>query len=86
MEKGNEKKRKVEPTLLQMSVQKIWEMDTKGVDSQQVSVSAPNPPKLCLRIRLKLVNSLNQLFPAFLCFEYSLPPPPPHLPCVNKYT
>ncbi len=26
----------------------IREMDTKGVDSQKVSVSAPNPPKLCL--------------------------------------
>jgi hypothetical protein len=32
----------------QESVQKIREMDTKVVDSQQVSVSAPNPPKTCL--------------------------------------
>ncbi len=31
----------------QMSVQKIREMDTKGVDSQKVSVPAHNPPKLC---------------------------------------
>jgi hypothetical protein len=29
-------------------LQKIWEMDTKGVDRKKVSVSAPNPPKLCL--------------------------------------
>jgi hypothetical protein len=29
-------------------LKKIREMNTKGVDSQKVNVSAPNPPKLCL--------------------------------------
>jgi hypothetical protein len=48
-------------------------LDTKGVDAQKVSVSAPNPPKLCLGIRLKRVDSLSRrLFPAFICFEYRL--------------
>ncbi len=44
-------------------LQKIWEMDTKGVDRKKVSVSAPNPPKLCLWIQLKSVDSLSRLFP-----------------------
>ena len=44
-------------------LQKIWEMDTKRVDRKKVSVSAPNPPKLCLWIQLKSVDSLSLLFP-----------------------
>ncbi len=50
--------------------QKIREIDTKEVDSQKVSVSVPNPPKLCLGIWLNRVNSWSRLFPAFLCFQY----------------
>jgi hypothetical protein len=56
----------------QVSAQKIRETDTIEVDLQKVSVSAPNPPKLCLLICYKFVGSLIRLFPAFLCFEYRL--------------
>ncbi len=37
---------------------------------KKIGVSAPNPPKLCLWIRLKKVDSLRLLFPAFIYFEY----------------
>jgi hypothetical protein len=56
----------------QVSVHKIREMLTKGVSSQNDSVSGPYPLKLCLWIQLERVNSLSWLFPAFLCFEYRL--------------
>ncbi len=44
----------------------------KEVTRKKVSVSAPNPLKLCLWIQLKRVDSLSRLFPAFLYFEYRL--------------
>ncbi len=44
----------------------------KKADLKIVSVSAPNPPKFCLGIWLKRVESLSRLFPALLYFEYRL--------------
>ncbi len=50
----------------QVSVQNIQEMDTKGIDSQEVSVLyLPPILQIC-------VDSLSWLFPTFLCFKYRL--------------
>jgi hypothetical protein len=49
----------------------------KGVDSHKVSVSTPNPPKLCLWILLKRVDSLPHFFVlntgsgSVTCLQYS---------------
>ncbi len=53
---------------------------------KKVGVSAPNPLKLCLWIRLKRVDSfdsLSRLFPAFLYFEYRLTVGVPGLQCLE---
>jgi hypothetical protein len=45
-----EKEKGKPDSFAQVSVQKIREIDTKGVDSQKVSVSAPNPQKQFLGV------------------------------------
>jgi hypothetical protein len=50
-----------------VSVQKIREMDTKRVDFQKVSVSAPIIQKCVHEVVKK-----SRLFPAFLCFKNRL--------------
>ncbi len=66
MEIVTTKKEEGRQTLLiaQVNVQNIREMDTKRVNSQKVSVPAPQSSKTVF---------LSMLFyPAFLCFEYKL--------------
>ncbi len=62
------KKRMVPPLpFAKVSVQKIREMDTKRVDLQKVSVSAP-----IIQNCVHEVVKKSRLFPAFLCFKNRL--------------